>query len=416
MHIKHAGSPTRRCSRSVRRRPSAHIVMSLGRSQPLRAACSVCVALVSSRGLTAQQTRSALTEWTVDKTPMLVIGEDGTRETEFLRIAGAFRLSTKWIAVVNGASNDIRLFDDHGRFVRSFGRRGSGPGEFELIGWVGRLHDTLFVADHSQQRVTVVALDKTPRLVRATRLTARGGRGYFGVEGRVRDGRWLVITSVSPGFNGPPTVHRLPMSAGLIAAAGDGDVSWLEERPGLAVFVHNPTGNIKQASVGLAAFSPYLHAVASGRFVWSAESGSELFERFDVENGERRSIRLPLPQVRPSGALVAAARAREEGLARDERGRAHVVAKFSSKNLPEYLPRFEALIPGPSGELWVQRYSGIHSDSAQYLVVDSALSPVAWVRVAAGFRVREAGVDYVLGVHQDEDGLETVRMYGLKRR
>lgn len=375
----------------------------------------MCAVLVSSRGLAAQP-RAALSEWTVDKTPLLMLEEDGSREKQFLRIAGAVRLSSNLIAVVNGASNDIRLFDDRGTFVRSFGRSGSGPGEFQRIGWVGRLHDTLFVADPSLQRVTAVALERTPRLVRSAQLTARGGRGYFGVEGRVRDGRWLVITSISPGFDGPPNVHRLPMSAGIIAAAGDGDVSWLAERPGLAVFVHNPTGNIKQASVGLAAFTPYLHAVASGRFVWCAESGSDMLERFDVENGERRSIRLPLPKVRPSRAIVAAARAREEALARGDRARSWTAAKFSPKNMLEYLPRFETLIPGPSAELWVQRYSGIHSDSAQYLVVDSALAPVAWVRVAAGFRVHEVGMDYVLGVHKDDDGLETVRMYRLKRK
>lgn len=382
----------------------------------LLAASSMCGVVVSARGLIAQQTRTALTEWTVDKSPMLLVGEDGSREKEFLRIAGVFRLSTKWIAVVNGASNDIRLFSDRGTFVRSFGRTGSGPGEFERIGWVGRLHDTLFVADNSLQRVTAVAIENPPRFVRSTRLTARSGRGYFGVEGRVRDGRWLVTTWNSPTFDGPPEVHRLRVSAGIIPAAGDGEVSWLAERPSLAVFVHNPTGNIKQASVGPTAFSPYFYAVASGRFVWCAESGSDMLERFDIENGERRSIRLPLPPIPPSRALVAAARARDEALDRSDRGRAHIAARFSSKNLPDFLPRFEALMPGPSGELWVQRYTGIHSDSAEYLVVDSALAPVAWVRVAAGFRVHEVGVDYVLGVHKDEDGLETVRLYGLKRK
>lgn len=392
------------------------MVTSLGLSLPLLAACSVCAVLVSSRDLTAQTPRAALTEWTVDKTPTLMLGEDGSRETEFLRIAGVFRLSTTWIAVANGASNDIRLFDHRGAFVRSFGRSGRGPGEFGSIGWVGKLHDTLFVADHSLQRVTAVALDSTPRLVRSTRITATGRRGNFSVEGRARDGRWLVTTWLSPGFDGPPDVHRLPASAGIVAATGDGEVSWLQERPSLAVFVHNPTGDVKQASVGLAAFSPYFFAVASGRYVWCAESGSDLLERFDIANGERRSIRLPLPQVRPSRALVAAARAREEALVRGDRGRPWIAAKFSSKNLPEYLPRFEALVPARSGELWVQRYSGIHSDSAQYVVVDSALTAVAWVRVAAGFRVHEVGVDYVLGVHKDEDGLETVRMYGLKRK
>ncbi|HJU75882.1 MAG TPA: 6-bladed beta-propeller [Gemmatimonadaceae bacterium] len=364
----------------------------------------------------AVQQQPSLREWTLARYPTLSIGGDGSPATEFLRVAGVFRLTANRIAVVNGATNEIRFFDSAGKLVHTFGRTGSGPGEFRQIGWVGRARDTLFVADHSLSRISTIATGGDPELVRSTLLTAQGARGNFFAGGRLRDGRWLVLTYTSPGWDGPPGVHRLPASAGLIAAAADGRVSWLAERPGLAVFVHNPTGNIRQASVGATAFSPNFYAVAEGPFVWLADSDSDSLERVNASTAERRAIRLPLPSVPPSRALVAAARAREEALARSDRAREWVKAKFSATYLPRQVPRFEALLPGPAGELWVQQYSGNRADSTRYLVLDGELRPLAWVRAGAGFRVREVGIDYALGVHEDADGVETVRLYQLTRK
>jgi hypothetical protein len=316
---------------------------------------------------------------------------------------------------VSGSTNEILLFSFDGRLVRTYGRTGAGPAEFRNVGWVGRSDDTLFVFDFASRRISTIANDSNPHLVRSTLLTAQGGRGLVFVGGRLLNGSWLVLTAATPGWDGPPGVHRLPASAGLVSAAGDGQVTWLAQRPGLAVVVYNPTGNIRQAVVGPIAFSPDFEAAARGHFVWFAESGADSLERFDTRTAERRVIRLPFPPARPAPALVEAARAREENTARDARSREWTKAKYSAKYLPKQLPRFEALLPGPSGELWVQQYSGIRSNSARYLVLDAELRPVAWVRVASGFRAQDVGVDYVLGVHEDDDGVETIQMFRLTR-
>ncbi len=73
------------------------------------------------------------------------------------------------------------------------------------------------------------------------------------------------------------------------------------------------------------------------------------------------------------------------------------------------------MIPGSDNELWVQEYAGVNSAATRYLIIGSDLKPRAWVPVPAGFRVKDAGRDYVAGVHFDEDELETVRVYRLTR-
>lgn len=88
---------------------------------------------------------------------------------------------------------------------------------------------------------------------------------------------------------------------------------------------------------------------------------------------------------------------------------------MSPAYLPEYLPYYEALVPGPDGEVWIQEYAGLASAPTRYLVPGSDLQVRAWVPVPAGFRITEAGRDMVVGVHHDEDGVETVRTYRLRR-
>ena len=63
--------------------------------------------------------------------PDLVIGVlEGAAEYQLYRVGRPVRLSDGRIAVPNSGSHEVRLFDASGRFLRSVGRLGSGPGEF----------------------------------------------------------------------------------------------------------------------------------------------------------------------------------------------------------------------------------------------------------------------------------------------
>ena len=61
---------------------------------------------------------------------------------------------------------------------------------------------------------------------------------------------------------------------------------------------------------------------------------------------------------------------------------------------------------GPGGELWVQEAAADATDAVRYLVLGANGAPRAWVN----------GLEHVVAVHKDDDGVESVRVYRLTRR
>jgi hypothetical protein len=361
------------------------------------------------QGAGAQQ---GIPQWQLESTPRLTIGEEGG-PAEFLRVVGVFQLSRGLIAVLNGTTGEVRIFDGRGDHVTTFGRQGAGPGEFQAPAAAWRAGDTLMVGDVRLNRVTTLLAGRAPRLLGTIQVTANHDKdGNFSIRGRIADGRWLAVGM--QGFSPDPKAQRLKGWVGLVASGGGGSVEWLAEQPSATSFVYNPSGDFKQGGfVGIGEFSPWLHGIASAGSLWFGESGSDSL--LVVEGARRRVVRLPIAPRAPSQALIDARRKSALDAAPDERSRAAIEARMAAQVLPKSLPYFEALVPGHAGEVWVQEYAGLNSASTRYLVIGPDLKPRAWVSVPAGYRVTEAGQDYVVGVHHDEDGVETVRAYGLKR-
>jgi hypothetical protein len=57
------------------------------------------------------------------------------------------------------ANYEIQVYDERGRFVRSVGNRGRGPGEFASISRMAVANERLYVADSRLGRLTVLTLD-----------------------------------------------------------------------------------------------------------------------------------------------------------------------------------------------------------------------------------------------------------------
>ena len=91
---------------------------------------------------------------TISEEPVLVIGEEEEDERHwFSYIRGMGRLSDGSVAAVDRATAEVRLYDEAGRHLRSMGRHGEGPGEFNdpFILWIAA-GDTLWVGDNSPWR------------------------------------------------------------------------------------------------------------------------------------------------------------------------------------------------------------------------------------------------------------------------
>jgi hypothetical protein len=355
--------------------------------------------------------------WTLSPQPIVSIGNDGTPATEFSRILGVMRLSDGRIAVVNSATSDVRIFGARGEHLKTFGRAGAGPGEFQGMQFAGRSGDTAFFYDYSLKRITVAALTAEPHVVKTIAFTSASRRGFASVDGRLSDGRWTVGTWISPGWDGPPGTYRMNTSVGVVPADAGGSVEWIAESPSSGVFVHNPTGNIKEAMVGIVGFSPnFMHTVSGASVVY----GDPATDTITIQAGDQRRVaRLPIPKRPITRAMAEAARDRELAQlspSAGEKGRAWVVARYDAKNLFKDLPLFSDLGSGPDGEIWVEEYTATKQEPCRYLVLDASGTARAWVSVPAGFRIAEAGRDYVAGIQVDADDVETVRVYALHRR
>lgn len=359
------------------------------------------------------QVQAGIPAWTLSPTPTVTIEDDGTPAKEFVRIVGVARLSGGRIAVANRGTNDIRIFDARGRHLTTFGRTGEGPGEFRRIEFVSRSGDTTWFYDSGLRRTTAVLIGAEPKLLGSTRITADGKRESFTVNGRLPDGRYMVTTNVSPTFDGPPGVRRLPGSVGIVARTGDGSVHWLGDFKSASIFAYSPTSDLKDGSVGPIAFSPWLRSATGSGLIWIGDSAGDSVVVVRARDLSRFTIRLPIVSRAPSRALVDAERKRELGA--NSGANFFGEAKYSAKYLPERLPYFGSLTPGPQGEIWVQAFATDAAGPVQYVVIDSTGRPKGQVAVPGGSRIREVGLDYVLIVHTNEDDVESVRLHRLDR-
>jgi hypothetical protein len=121
----------------------------------------------------------------------LLIGKTEDEGADVFGKIEAFAVSaTGHIFVLDGQAQDIRQFDERGKYLRTLGRRGSGPGEFEAAyGIAFDPRGNLWVADLGLRRYTV--FDSSGKLLRFQRTPMAGfappWSGLFDVEGRLYD-------------------------------------------------------------------------------------------------------------------------------------------------------------------------------------------------------------------------------------
>jgi hypothetical protein len=129
---------------------------------------SAGVTIVESSGASWQEG----SEWRLASTPDIDIGgSDVDPEYELFQAQGAVRLADGSIVVANAGSAELRFYDASGQYVRTVGRRGGGPGEFEGLRWVERYtSDSLLAWDMRLRRGSVY--DLTGRFHRSFTLPA----------------------------------------------------------------------------------------------------------------------------------------------------------------------------------------------------------------------------------------------------
>jgi hypothetical protein len=148
----------------------------------------------------------------------------------------------------------IRVFDSGGRFVRTIGRSGRGPGEFEMLNAIGWVVDTLYAIDYSLRRVTQFTPDGAhigsfPIFYHA------GSDRSSGIPpiALLQDGLLLARTEPVGGVSATlrvsrrgavhDTLHLLALPhVSLAGSADDGPFSLRQPLSDRALFAHAPDG------------------------------------------------------------------------------------------------------------------------------------------------------------------------------
>jgi hypothetical protein len=360
--------------------------------------------------------------------PTLVIGEEGGPNYEFSRIRGAARLDDGRIVVADASSLTLRFFDASGRYLKSAGGKGGGPGEFEQLDAFWRLPgDTLVAGSLMRGDLSYFTGDGKylQRLTRTPPPTAPGGRSAPGwpITLAPLDGIGLRVSGMMP-MRGPSSadkgsVDSLPVtivdprsveirrigtlpSMALAMDGGQPRTPWFGA---VATFA----ADARHFYFGFGsdyAINVYTRAGALSHVIrraWTPRKVTKAdIDSYVVEWGKR--------WIKSTGA---AAEAERTDLRNDP---------YAST-----VPAFSQFLADRTGRLWVREAKLADAPAAGQLNT-TPLVPSTWsvfgpagiwlgdVTMPARFLPRDIGADYVLGTAIDADGVETVVSYRLATR
>ena len=349
--------------------------------------------------------------WQLSATPLLEIGAtDGPPEYLFNRIVGAVRLEDGSIVVANAGSQQIRFYDASGAHQRSIGRSGSGPGEFQSIGWLDRFRgDSLVAHDPQSARATVIT--RAGEFARAIPLARHSSGGMPSLLDVAEDGTFIgsVSTVLEPddlysGMLSPPvTYYRLSPDDGSLHDS-------LVTLPGQASHLQVTESSI---TVMRPLIGPAPHVAATGDAIFIGFGGSFEIRQFTPDGTLQRLIRRagdPRPLTEPDLAAL-----REERLAGVTpemiQGVTHVLESMPT---PAFRPAFASLLADAAGHLWVEE-TNLPGEPNGWAVFDAEGRLLGSTELPDGFTPFEVGDDYILGVVTDDFGVERVQVYGLEK-
>lgn len=355
--------------------------------------------------------------WTIGTEPLVQIGAvDGPREHLLDGVVGAVRLNNGDIVLGEWSSGELRRYDREGNLVWRVSGQGEGPGEHRVLTFVGSLRgDSLVTYDGRLHRVQVFGPEGA--IVRTFRVAAPwSGAPPSGIIGVSE--RHLVVT-FNDGPDEPPNgIVRWPPARIATFSLEDGRVRSVMDVPG-------PEADIT-ANDAMVQYAEYVfgkgprYSVAAGRL---AVVDTERFSvrSISLDDGSTaRILRRDVPVSEVTSEDVDAyvewmtAMSVAQGL--------YLPPGLREQPRASTLPVLKSINLDADGNLWVEPHSrhGAEVPPFEVYAADGtwlgtvALPPglqlVNSVGIPTGFDI---GDDYILGVWQDELGVEYVRMYGL---
>jgi hypothetical protein len=360
-------------------------------------------------------------EFIVDPTPLVSLGSEELPSQQFLWIRDATVLEDGRVAVLDGASEEVRIFTTSGHVDGVFGGLGDGPGEYRGLVSLRQLPSSdLQVFDIIHGRLTTVSTDgavvTTERRLRG--LTARPrqiGRPFASGAVPYTQG---TVGPLDPAW-GVEGVRQDDLRAGLFTANGPEIVTTVSLGESYTVWdrgrgLTKPVPMSPQALVAFGAAVIVVGTTHSTEFRALDEDGSTVTvfrgsgtleepTRHDWELFEQAFLAENQSPPRIGGVPTAPPdeyRLPEELLSRAPRGR--------------HKPLFDrAIMEEDDQALWLRQFD-LQSPEATWQVV-SGSGNAAMVTIPRTWEILEVGTSHVLIVRQDELGTESVHLHSLRR-
>lgn len=331
----------------------------------------------------------------VSATPILSI-ESTARDGSVLfdRVSNAVRLEDGTVVVADPGGFALRYFDRHGALVATAGRAGSGPGEFQYVGWVGRCGaGEVHVWDPIQLRLTV--FDAMGRFIRQQPLPVHPALIQCDEKGAFAA---LLMPKV---FTRPdPNTGVSPKHFGdLLAWQRDADSA--EKVGSLPLGESRPLGVVTRMAVG-----------PGGIYVGTGDSSTLQIYGFDGRRIE--DITIPIERRLTTAANYDAAVTRLVSGFAIASEREAAKKSMLAIPMPQYLPLFRDILVDPLGIIWV--VTSAPGDSLTSLVAvrrDGSIQATATIR--GDLAIHEVGSDYLLATRTTSGGEEEVVVYSVSR-
>ena len=354
--------------------------------------------------ITSDPTNSTAT-CTVSDEPILVVGDDEEDEHQiFSSVRGAGRLSDGSIVVSDRRSAEIRIFDETGQHLRTMGRGGRGPGEFQnpFLLWVTK-GDTIWVGDYRPWRYNLFTAD----------------------------GEFVRQVGLEPAYVNPSTPGGGVLDNGysvntILRRVGGSDFMVADT---LIVEVHDPMGRL-DGSLARMHVPPYgtlsegsnfiLRPLFSSRGTVDARGstialahGSKPEVRIlDSDFNLKTIIRWIDPPRKVTGGDI---RAWHEDYRNARRSSSwnEMDDDMVSQDRPivDFFPALSWVKIGLDGRVWVRQYDRPREDRG-WLAFNRDGEFVCHMATLPG-PLEEFGDDYVLLLGESESGAETVRLHRL---
>ena len=355
--------------------------------------------------------------WTIDTVPLIDLGarQDDPHE-EFSGTVAPRRLGDGQIVVATSGASELRFFDSTGVWIRSVGRAGQGPGEFQSLGWLAvGPGDTLRTYDWSLRRLSVFTPAGT--FVRSYLLASPGVERGAIPRAVLADGTILVSGTpfIRPGHPSGVARDTAPL---LLYGMTGAVVDSFGRFPGSEALIE---GTENSVTVMDCPFGKDL-AIAVPRTYDAIYLGSEDAPEVTVWTPTGHLTRILRWQAPPVAVTDKDRTAYLESMTQgarpgQEEFQRRLQRMVQQAALPLQKPAYAGLVPGSNGTIWIQTYTAPDLIAATpFQVFDSTGQWLGTLTLPARFTARQIGEDFILGTWQDRDDVDHVRLYRLSRR